>query len=757
MVGNNKRNNKEKKNKKVSSTMGTINAKLVIFFSLILLAFAFLLCRVLKYSLENGEQFKKQVLSQQTYNSTTLPYKRGSIEDRNGMTLAHSILVYNMIIDCKELNENEEQIEPTLIALGQCFSDEFSENNISTTDLRNYIHDNQTSAYHIVLKQLTYEQIRDYKEMVEDKDNNICENGIWFEEGYKREYPNGKLAADVIGFTTKDDRGQYGLEEYYESTLAGTNGRTFGYRTEDYGMEYNVIPATNGYTLVSTIDSYIQKICEENLLKYNQEHANAYREGEDGSDNTGVIIMDIDSGEVLAMASYPFYDLSDPYDISDYYTPEEIQAMEENDTLQDTLNGLWKNFCVSQSYEPGSVCKTFTIAAGLDAGILHDGDTYFCPGYHNIGEGNHQVTIRCHNKYGEGQLTVKGALEQSCNVALLQMGHQIGSKIFLKYFANFNFGLKTNVDLAGEMRTDSLVFTEDTMGVTELATSSFGQGYNVTMIQVISAYCSLINGGYLYQPHLVSKIVDDNGATVENIEPVMLRQTVSEKTSKYLRDYCMGVVQNGTGKKARPAGYMIGGKTGTAEHSGAGKVDYVVSFIGFAPADDPQIAIYVVIDRPNTPTQDTATQYACLLCKDILTDVLPYLNIYMTEELSDAEKEALAERGGSIIQENMQSESDNSASDNSASENGASEPSENIEVIDLEMPEESDGLRPDIKIDPETGYVIDPINGELLDPETGVPINGDTSIFQDANGKPLYGEVETPVNNEQQLDEKSED
>ena len=240
--------------------------------------------------------------------------------------------------------------------------------------------------------------------------------------------------------------------------------------------------------------------------------------------------------------------------------------------------------------------KTFTMASALDCGAILPTDTFFCGGFLQFGQGDDMVTIRCHNRYGEGELTLRQALGESCNVCLMQIGQRMGAATYLEYFRNFNFGLKTNVDLAGEMRTDSLVFNLDTMGPTELATSTFGQGYNVTMIQTISAFCSLVNGGYYYQPHMVSRIVDDEGATVENVEPVLLRQTVSETVSDIMIDYCIGVVEEGTGTYARPAGYRIGGKTGTAEHSGDGKQDYVVSFMGFAPADDPEIAFACVME-----------------------------------------------------------------------------------------------------------------------------------------------------------------
>ena len=711
---------------KIKSARENTKIKLTILFTLVLLAFAVLVVKLIKITLEDGDRYRQAVLSQQTYNNTTLPYKRGSITDRNGTILAHSTQVFNLILDAKEMNLESDKVETTLLALNKCFGTD-------SATLRAYIRDNPQSAYKVVLKQLTYEQVQAYKDMAAENPDEICATGVWFEDDYTRQYPYGSLAADVIGFTTADGIGHYGLEEYYNMMLSGTNGRAYGYRTDDNGMEYTIIPATNGYTLVTTLDAYIQEVCEDALADYNAAHAGEYREGEDGSDNTGVIVMDIHTGEILAMASYPFFDLSDTSAfLTDLYTEEELAVMTDEE-LTNAKADIWKNFCISQSYEPGSVNKTYCVAAALDAGVIHDGDIFYCNGYKTYGEGTRAVTIRCHNRYGDGQLTVKGAIEKSCNVVLMEIGEKLGTTRMLDYLHVFNFGLKTNIDLAGEMRTDSLVFTADTMGVTELATSTFGQGYNVTMIQNISAYASLINGGYYYKPHVVKQITDDSGNVIENIEPLLLRQTVSESVSAIMRDYCIGVVKEGTGVSARPAGYMIGGKTGTAEHSGEGKVDYVVSFMCFAPADDPQICVYVVIDRPNVASQESGTRYACLITRDILTSILPYMNIYMTEPLSDAERQELEERGAKILEEAQEaltqddSVSGNSVSDNSVSDNSA-DGQTTTEVIDLDAGTSNQTI--DVQIDPDTGYAIDPLTGEYLDPDTGEPISGDSSIFQ---------------------------
>ncbi|MGN0347825.1 MAG: penicillin-binding transpeptidase domain-containing protein [Lachnospiraceae bacterium] len=710
--------------------------KLTVFFGLILLLFVVLAVRLVWITRNNGEEYKQQVLSQQKYNGTTLPYQRGAIVDRNGTTLAYSEQVYNIILDSNLMSDEslQERLEPTLQALNECFG-------LNINDVRTYIRNNQSSRYHILMKQLTYDEIQPYIEMRDAEGSMLNRSGIWFETEYRRQYPYGTLACDVIGFAKEDGTG-YGLEQYYDDVLSGNNGREYGYLSDNNTLEKTIIPAENGNTIVTTIDAYIQRIVEQNIIEFNEEHANEYREGEMGSDNTGVIIMDVNTGEVLAMASYPLFDLNNPNDLTPFYTDEAIAQLEAEGNTQAALNAIWKNFCINQSYEPGSVCKTFTVAAGLDSGTVHDSDIYECGGYITYGEGQNATTIRCHNRYGDGPLTTKQALEKSCNVALMRMGERMGSETYLRYFRNFNFGLKTNIDLTGEMRTDSLVFTEATMGTTELATSTFGQGYNVTMIQVISAFCSLVNGGYYYQPHMVSQVLDENGSVVQNIEPVLLRQTVSESTSDLMIDYCIGVVEEGTGTYARPYGYRIGGKTGTAEHSGAGKIDYVVSFMGFAPADDPQIAIYVVIDRPNVASQEYGTRYACLLCRSILTDVLPYLNIFMTEELTETERQELEEHNAQALQqleENYSNTSAPSAIADTVSENDADNSGDGmvIEVIEIEddsSETENDDSEWQINIDPATGYAIDPLTGEFLDPETGVPINGDESIFQYGTG-----------------------
>ena len=700
--------------------------KLVVLFIAVLLAFAGLFYQLYRISRDNGEQYKKQVLSQQRYDSTTIPYKRGTILDANGSVLATSEKVYNVILDSVAISEKEEYLEPTLSALQREFG-------IDTASIRDYIEKNkETSRYHVLAKRLSYREISDFLDMQNEEGSQI--KGIWFDEEYKRVYPGNSLACDVIGFTTADNRGNYGLEEYYNDVLSGIPGREYGYLNDDSDLERKTIAAEDGNSLVTTIDANIQSIVEKYLLKYNEEYKDNFHPG-NGAENVGCIIMKVDSGEILAMANYPNFDLNDTRNTDtlmgmplldekgnktgEYLTEENMDVLDDEEMLYQHLDALWKNYCISSTYEPGSVAKPFTVAAGVESGKITGTETYNCEGSLEIGG----WPIRCHNRYGDGLLTVQEGIERSCNVVMMKIGQAMGTDTFVKFQHIFNFGLKTNIDLQGEARTASLIYTKDTMGSTEMATNTFGQSFNVTMIQMITGFCSLINGGYYYEPHMVSKIVSPSGATVQNIEPRVLKQTISEDTSDMIREYCNTVVtgEHGTGKTARPAGYMIGGKTGTAETLPRKNGQYVVSFMGYAPADDPQIAIYVVVDRPNVQYQDDA-KFATRIVRGILTEVLPYMGIFMTEELSDSEREELEalqiEIRTAPAAEEEAEEGGDTTEEGTGEENGEDTGTEGEEETEKEEVWKS------FPIDPATGYAVDPNTGDMVDPVTGAVIGG---------------------------------
>ncbi len=715
--------------------------KLVVLFVLVLLAFVGLGVRLIFITKNNGEEYERQVLSQQQYDSTTLPFRRGEILDANGTVLAYSEKVYNVILDAKLLLRDQKFVDPTVNALVKEFK-------LNSGEIRSYLSEHPTSQYYILAKKLSYDEIKNFQDMItpgmDGYDADI--QGVWFEPSYIRKYPNGSLACDVIGFTSSDNNGMYGLEEYYNNTLSGTTGREYGYLDEDSNLERTTIPATDGDSIVTTIDGNLQNIVEKHLKEFNDQYANNFRQG-NGANNVGCIMMDIHTGDILAMASYPNFDLNNPRDPanligmpavdekgnklkgesvfdSGVYITEEMLSEFSDEQLYQNYNALWKNFCISDTYEPGSVAKPFTVATGIESGSITGNEVYNCKGFLNVGGWD----IKCHNTYGDGEVSVERGVEISCNVAMMYIAQATGISTFTKFQKDFGFGLKTNVDLAGEARTEGLTYTAANMTPTDLATNSFGQGFNVDMIEMITGYCALINGGYYYEPHVVRKIVSSSGATVKNIEPRVLRQVVSQSTSDKIRQYCESVVMGdeGTGKTARPAGYKIIGKTGTAQTLPRGNRQYVVSFMGAAPADNPQIAVYVVVDRPNVAEQSTSTRLATTLVHDILTEALPYLNIPMTEELSEKEQLELASLREKMITVVVPEGTEETTEENQENPEGAEE------VVAEENPEESteDSGRSSIwqsfDVDPATGYYIDPETNELLDPANGSPAGEDT-------------------------------
>ena len=753
-----KQNKQKKKKNRFSIKM---QKKLLVLYTFVVLAFVGLTVRLVWITRENETEYQKQVLSQQRYDSTTIPYRRGDIVDVKGTKLATSEKVYNLVIDAAVMlyDEKKEQryLEPTLEALGRNFD-------LDIARIRQYVLDHPKSSWYVPLRRLTYDQISAFVEEQQAEKSMI--RGVWFEEEYKRIYPYGSLAADAVGFTTTDGQGSYGLEEYYDAVLRGVDGREYGYLNDDLTLERTVKAAVDGANVHSTIDANVQMMVEKNLEKFMTEYKDGYKEG-NGAENIGCIMMWVNTGEILAMASTPGYDLNDTRNpqallgspmveqitnANGYYEIRKngqvinqavLDAMDE-EQLYLNLNNLWKNFCITNTYEPGSTVKPFTVAAALEKGIISPDSTYECTGMLEVG--GHK--IKCHNRT-EGLLTLEQAVAKSCNVALMKIGLQMGAEEFSSYQKIFNFGLRTNIDLAGESRTDSLIYTADSMGPTDLATNAFGQNFNVSMIQVITGFCSLINGGYYYEPHMVDKITNASGATVQNIEPRVLKQTISESTSAYIRQFCKSVVDNGTGKTARPAGYAIGGKTGTGEtidqntHKRS-EEDHVVSFIGYAPADDPQIAIYVVVDRPNVEKQGNA-RYATGIVRDILTEALPYLNIFMTEELSEEEiRELEALQFDHTNQYTWTPEGD--ALEGEGGQDQTRDPDgtgtgtgDNPDGTVSPAPDTAGPVGLSFPIVPVSGYRVDPETGDKFDPVEGFWVEGGNALGTDVPVGPVGG------------------
>ena len=620
---------KRKRRKKSQRLQVWMQRKLILFFGGICVLFVFLIGRIVYIETTSGQKYEKIVLAQQEYSSKVIPYRRGNIEDSKGTALASSIDVYNVILDCKELNRYPELIDSTMEVLAQCFPE------VDITDARARLTDKPDSQYEVLAKKVSYEEESAFETASDERNSDKVEDnevaGIWAEKEYTRQYPYGSLAASIIGFSSSGNYGVTGLENQYNDKLNGVNGRSYGYVNEDSDVEKTVIEPENGKTIVTSIDANIQAIVETELQNWNNAHLlNDYtlEAKSTGSVNTACLVMNPNTGEILALASYPFFDLNNPRDLSAYYSEEELAAMTEEQKM-DILNGLWQNYAVTHTFEPGSTFKTFTIATGLDTGTLTGNETYNCTGSLNI----NGDPIHCWKTAGHGVETVGTALRDSCNVALMGMAASIGARNFASYQSRFGFGQKTNIDLPGEPRTASLLYTEEQLEqYINLATNSFGQNFNTTMVQLASAFCSVINGGKLYQPHLATAIKDDSGNIVENIEPVVLKQTISEDTYDIMRQYLLRVVREGTGTASQVAGYSVMGKTGTAQKQPRSENNYVVSFIGAVPAEDPELVIYVAIDTPNVGSQDTC-HGSGEITHNILTQILPYLNVpTMAEE-----------------------------------------------------------------------------------------------------------------------------
>lgn len=617
-MGNDRRTRRRKPRKKINHQM---KGKLAGPFGAVLLALVCLLGRITYINATNGDKYKKQVLTQaqQKFENDVLPAKRGNIYDRNGNILATSNKVYNVILDCKTVNSDPDYVEPTIRALKEILG-------IDEEKVRSLLSDSRTSQsqYQILLKQLSMDKKKEfeaYTTVEEDSPLSDTEKkergnvkGVWFEEDYLRSYPFKSLACDTIGFTLARDVADVGIESYYNSTLMGADGRQYGYFNSQSDVEQTIIEPVDGKNIVTTLDVGIQQIVEK--------YVNGFKK-KMGAKNIGVVVQDPNTGEILAMDAGDRYDLNDPRDLSSLYSEEEIKAMNDEETVT-ALNAMWNNFCVTDAFEPGSVVKPIVMAGALEKGSIAEGDNFVCDGGQAFGA-NNNTFIKCAvYPDSHGTEDLMHVIANSCNDGMMQIAEKMGAEQFIKAQSLFNFGSRTGIDLPNE--GSGIIHTMDTMGETELACSAFGQGYTCTMLQEINAMSSVINGGYYYQPHLVKEIQDSNGSTVKTVEPVLLKQTISSEISAAIRSYMEDSVIEGTSRHSKVQGYSSGGKTGTAEKFPRGNKKYLVSFITFAPVEEPQVIVYVVVDEPNAEEQ-ADSKYPQYIAQGILSELLPYLNV----------------------------------------------------------------------------------------------------------------------------------
>lgn len=607
----------EKRRKKPKRLTGKMQTTLMIVFCLFLVGILIVMIRVVIVG--SNTTYAKASLSQKTGSDTVLQYKRGEILDRNGIVLAKSDKVYHLILDPRLLSKNPECIDPTVRALQAAYG--FAE-----AEMKALIEEKKDRAYYPLRKYMTYEERMQLEKYITElpKEEDGSENkdkgkiiGVTFEEEYYRNYPFGSLASHVLGFSKADGEASYGIEQQYNDKLSGINGRVYDYYDSDLTVQQETIPAQDGMTIVSTIDSNLQRVV--------QRHTEAFLD-EIGAKNVGVLMMEVDTGEVLAMQSNYSYDLNNPRDLTKWYSEDEIQAM-DNDAFLNALYGIWRNFCISDSYEPGSTFKPFTVAAALEETIIDTEETFLCDGGEQVAD----YYISCHNQWGHGLINAAQSIMHSCNDALMEIAEREGREAFAEYQRRFLFGNLTGIDLPGEV--PGILMEESQLNATELATASFGMSFNTTMIQLGSAFASMVNGGIYYEPHVVKEIRNSDGVVLEKIEPRVVHSTVSKETSEFLRDAFYLTVQEGTATAAQVEGYLIGGKTGTAQKLPRSEGKYLVSFIGCAPADNPKVMIYVVVDEAADEELQSRASIASQLAADILEEALPYLKIYPDTEI----------------------------------------------------------------------------------------------------------------------------
>lgn len=587
------------------------------------MAFALLIARIAYLKVVKGEEYENAAKTQQTEGyDTTIVANRGSIVDRNNQAFAVSTRVYDLALDVRVLVEyyDAKEQEKTISTLAS-----IDYLGLDYNTLKSYIVTDENGVpaadthWKVLAKKLTREQ----KEEIEAMDL----KGVVFGADTKRSYPLGTIGSDVIGFIRGDS--SWGIENKYDSVLSGVNGREF--KTYDGGSTAVVetIDAKDGATVVTTLDYNIQQYAEqavaEAVAEYQPEHA-------------AILVMNPNTGEVYAMADSPTFDSNTPSDPTTVNTSEEFAtqwaAMTDEEQLE-YLTESWKNFNITNTFEPGSIYKPMVVAAALEEGIISENDTFVCNGSKTV----YDREISCWQQSGHGTQTVEDVLANSCNVAMMDIGEKMGVSLFYKYQKDFGFGEKTGIDLPGEESAANLMFAENAIGPVELATMSFGQSFNCTAIQVLTAFSAVINGGNLMQPYVVSQIIDSDGEIIYEKTPTLVRKVISEETSNTVRKYLQAVIDTGTGKKAKIEGYAIGGKTGTAQQAIRANEQYTVTFVGFLPVDNPEIIAIAILDRPAGYTEGSTS--AAPMLKGLLENIIKYLGIPKTEAV-DENSEAAA-------------------------------------------------------------------------------------------------------------------
>lgn len=586
---------------------------------LALMGFGTITARLFQLMVVDAEFYQQKALEQQL-RDVEVPAKRGTIYDSNMNVLASSASAWTVYVTPTDIKDDAER---SLIADG----------------LSEILDMDREKILEITKKKTGYEKV---KEKLEKPDADqvrqfVSENNlgsiVGLDETTKRYYPNDNLASTVLGFVGTDNQGLAGLEAYYDETLTGTPGRVVAAknaRGADMPFSYEkMIDAKTGNSLVLTIDQYIQYVVEKHLSKAIEDN-NVTSRG-------CCIVMDVNTGGVLAMATLPDFNPNEPFVIYNQEAAAEIEKLTDKEekakARSEAQNQQWRNKAVSDTYEPGSVYKIVTGSAAIEEGTVTPSSTFECPGYIQIANRR----ISCAKHEGHGHQTLAQAFMNSCNPAFITIGQKLGLDSFTAFREAFGVTSRTGIDLPGE--SDPIYHAKKDMGVVELASESFGQTFKVTPIQMITAVAAAVNGGNYYQPHLVKQVLDENQNIVKTTDVTPKRQVISQQTSEMLRGFLEGVVKEGSGKNAYIPGYRIGGKTGTSQKlDSEDESARISSFCGIAPANAPQIAVLMFLDEPHGPIIYGGTIVAPVV-GDILEEILPYLGVQ--PQYTEEEKEAL--------------------------------------------------------------------------------------------------------------------
>lgn len=581
-------------------------------------AFALMFGRVLYMKVVHGAEYEAAAKNQQINRyDITIPPNRGSILDRNNQVLAISTTVYNVALDSLQLAEVAQQYpeeqEKTLTTLCEYFPE------LDYNTLKQYVTVNPETGELYMNNHWKY-LVKGIERSVKEELEAMNLKGVYFEKSSQRSYPLNSSACHLVGFTRGD--AQWGLEGYYNSYMEGTPGRSFILYNGADSVVHQDYDAKDGDTIITTIDYNIQKIAEEVVAETAAEWP---------AKNVAAMVMDPYTGEIYAMAESHSFDLNNPNEIPEWETDtkytENWDQLSSEEQLE-YLNTMWKNFCVSDTYEPGSIFKPMLVAAALEEGVITPNSSFQCNGYTDIGG----YRIKCHLVSGHGNINVEQIMAQSCNMGVIQIANLLGADKFYEYQREFGFGDYTGIDLPGEAAGQ--LHSKESIGPTELATMSFGQTFNCTSIQVIAAFSSLINGGNLVKPHVVSQIVDADGNVVMQNDTEVVRRVISEKTSSYMRTALKATVENGLAKKLEIDGYSIGCKTGTAQQGSRETNDlWTLSNMSYFPAENPKYIVFTVINQPSDYVEGVQTPTP--MTKKLIEGIIKYDNLEPTQPVED--------------------------------------------------------------------------------------------------------------------------